>query len=308
MSWVAVRFTQERTAISHRRSSWYMGIWRRLGASWTLYWTLTGAILASALAAGLATAAGRLHLRAGLGITAGLLLCGAVACQPLPARWLRWRTRRLVLKGFELGRRGRSEEAIAAYNEFLARWGRTGRTEIDDLVALALVNKASRLQTLGRFEEAIGAYDQVLDRFDRASRPDVLQQVARALEGKGVALAALDRLEEALRTVNEVARRFGQATEPGLAVMVARTAVNSGLVLGRLDRPEEQIAVYDKVIDRFGQAADLDLRAQVARSLSLKVPRWEGWEGRPRSWRRTRSSIAIRPPLSPSTRRCWRRR
>ena len=65
-----------------------MAVWRRLEASWTFYWTATGAILASAPAVGLATAAGRLQAAVGLSTAATLLFAGVAACQPLPDRWL----------------------------------------------------------------------------------------------------------------------------------------------------------------------------------------------------------------------------
>src|SRR5690349_12506929 len=100
-----------------------MKVWRTFEASWTLYWAVTASALALALAAGLATVVGRLPPSIGLVITAALLLTGLVGCHPLPDRLLRRRVRPVLQRGFELTQRGRSQEAIAAYDEFLARWG-----------------------------------------------------------------------------------------------------------------------------------------------------------------------------------------
>lgn len=53
---------------------------RRLTEGWTFDWAVNGALVASALAAGLVTAHGRLRLRTGLVITAFLLGVVAVQC------------------------------------------------------------------------------------------------------------------------------------------------------------------------------------------------------------------------------------
>jgi len=78
---------------------------RRLTESWTFYWAVNGALVASALAVGLVTANGRLRLRTGLVITASLLGVVAVQCYHALREWrLRKRARPLAQRGFELGR------------------------------------------------------------------------------------------------------------------------------------------------------------------------------------------------------------
>jgi tetratricopeptide (TPR) repeat protein len=207
-----------------------MGTLRRLTASWTFFWAVNGALLVSALAVGLATAGGRLRLRTGLVIIAFLLGVVAVQCYRALREWtLRKRARPLAQKGFELGRQGRSEEAIAAYDEFLARWGGTDEDALHWLVAMVLVNRAIRLEGLGRFEEAISSCDEVLYRFGRSSRPDVREHVAKALGTKGVALGKLGRLEEAIAIYDEVAHRFDRAWEPDIVVNRPRFSGDSAV-------------------------------------------------------------------------------
>lgn len=127
-----------------------MGMLRRLTASWMFFWAVNGALLVSALAIGLVTAGGRLRMRIGLVIIAFLLGVVAVQCYRALREWrLRKRARPLAQKGFELGRQGRSEEAIAAYDEFLARWGGTDEDALHWLVGMVLVNRAIRLEGLG---------------------------------------------------------------------------------------------------------------------------------------------------------------
>ena len=65
---------------------------------------------------------------------------------------------------------GRSEDAIAAYDDVLARFGAATELPLRELVAKALVNKGVTLGALGRSEDAIAAYEDVLARFGAADR------------------------------------------------------------------------------------------------------------------------------------------
>ena len=82
------------------------------------------------------------------------------------------------------------------YDEVVARFGEATEPALREQVAMALVNKASRLGELGRSEEAAGVYDEVVARFGDATEPALREQVALALRMKaeieGGASATLD--------------------------------------------------------------------------------------------------------------------
>ena len=84
--------------------------------------------------------------------------------------------------GVILGELGRSEEAVAAYDQVLDRYGDDPAPALREQAAKALNNKGVTLGDLGRSEEAIAAYDQVLDRYgnDPALR-DVTERTREAL-------------------------------------------------------------------------------------------------------------------------------
>jgi tetratricopeptide (TPR) repeat protein len=136
-------------------------------------------------------------------VTAGT---GKQALATESLRLLLWDAQALV----ELGRR---EEAIAIYDDLLARFGTATEQALREGVAMALCNKGVALGALGRSEEAIAVYDDLLARFGTATEPMLRGQVAVALRNKGVALGALGRSEEAIAVYDDLLARFGAATE-----------------------------------------------------------------------------------------------
>ncbi len=85
--------------------------------------------------------------------------------------------------GVVLGELGRSEDAVAAYDQVIARYGDADSPALAERVAKALVNKGARLGVLGRSEDAVAAYDQVIARYGDADSPALAEQVAKARVG-----------------------------------------------------------------------------------------------------------------------------
>jgi tetratricopeptide (TPR) repeat protein len=178
--------------------------------------------------------------------------------------------RALLNKGVRLGALNRSEDAIAAYDEVVRRFGDATEPEMRERVAKALRNRGVRLGALNRTEDAIAAYDEVLRRFGDATETALRDQVAKALFNKGNSLGALNRIEDAIAAYDEVVRRFGDATESALREPVGMALFNKGDSLGALNRSEDAIAAYDEVLRRFGNATEPTLRKQVVKALFKK--------------------------------------
>ena len=164
----------------------------------------------------------------------------------------------------------RPEEALAAYDAVVKRFGQSSEPTLRARVAGALVKKGNSLGRLGRSEEALAAYDAVVERFGESSEPALHEQIARALFNKGYSLGELGRSEEALAVYDVVVERFGESPEPTLRERVAGALVNKGNRLGELGRSEEALAAYDAVVKRFGESAEPTLRERVARALVNK--------------------------------------
>ena len=128
----------------------------------------------------------------------------------------------LFNKGVALGVLDRSMEAIAAYDDLVARFGVAPELLLREAVAKALVNKGITYERLKRRDDAIAVYDDVLARFGTATELPLREQVAKALVNKGVALGVLDRSVEAIAVYDDVVARFGAATEDSLREPVAK--------------------------------------------------------------------------------------
>jgi tetratricopeptide (TPR) repeat protein len=99
---------------------------------------------------------------------------------------------------------GAWEDAIAACDEMIARFGERGVLELDDAVAAVLDNKAAVLMRLGRPEQQLAVYREVLTRYqDRPEQP-LMKRVAKALWNMVGVLADLDRFTEALAVCDEL--------------------------------------------------------------------------------------------------------
>ena len=83
-----------------------------------------------------------------------------------------------------------AEEAIAAYDDLLARFGAATELPLREQVAKALFNKGVTLGALGRSEDAIAVYDDLLARFGAATELPLRELVAKALFNKGPAQRA----------------------------------------------------------------------------------------------------------------------
>jgi tetratricopeptide (TPR) repeat protein len=109
----------------------------------------------------------------------------------------------LINKGVELGLLGRREEAIAACDDLLARFGTATELPMREEVAKALFNKGVELGLLRRSEEAIAAYDDLLARFGTATELPMREPISCALINKGAELGLLDRFEESIAAWHE---------------------------------------------------------------------------------------------------------
>jgi len=170
----------------------------------------------------------------------------------------------LHMQGVCLGSLGRHEEALAACERAVSRFGDVEDLPLRRQLAKVMVNRGATLGELGRHEDSITACDQVASRFGDAEDLALREQVAKAMINKGVSFGELGRHQDEVTAYDEVISRFGDAEDLRLREQVAWAMVNRGIALGELGRGEDEIAAYDEVISRFGDAEDPALREAVA--------------------------------------------
>ena len=161
----------------------------------------------------------------------------------------------LLVKGMELAESGRLQDAVAAWDEVVRRFGESDASADLGLVSLALVNKGQALGGLGRSEEALRLWGEVAERFEGDNRPENLAMVANAQTNRGTLLEQLGRYEEALAVWQQVEDRFGTSDMPEwVALVIADCYQHRCADLFELNRTEEALATCDRAVDRFGES------------------------------------------------------
>ncbi|HEY2667546.1 MAG TPA: tetratricopeptide repeat protein, partial [Actinomycetota bacterium] len=183
----------------------------------------------------------------------------------------------LFNRAVALGALGRTQDALDAYEEFVAHYGGSSETAVRELVARALVGRAQGLAALGRSDDALSAYNEVLARFDASSETGLQELVAKSLVGAGVALSALGRPGDAIGAYDKVVARFG--TSGGrVTEWVAKALADKAAVLSAQGRVLTALRAYEEILSRFGtapreassEAPGAALQEQVANALVHK--------------------------------------
>ena len=164
----------------------------------------------------------------------------------------------------------RPEDALAACDEMVRRFGGAEDPGVKQWVAMALLMKGVALGKLDRPKEAIGLWDDMVHRFGAIETPAYQYLVASALVNKAATLHGLHRLEEELNAYDEVVRRFVTNRTRAILKVVGNALVMRAVVLNDLSRPDEALTVYDAVVQCFGDGDSAAFSGTVAKALVNK--------------------------------------
>jgi tetratricopeptide (TPR) repeat protein len=152
--------------------------------------------------------------------------------QGLEARIRQDQVGALGLKSVILLRQGKSDEALAASDELVERFGSDPDVGSRRLVADVFRLKARSLWALGRGDEVPSVCEEIDRRFGDDPDPVLRQEVAQALLDKGKALGQCDRWDEAAAVMDTVVARCGEDADSVLRKLSARARSNKIAALG----------------------------------------------------------------------------
>ncbi len=178
--------------------------------------------------------------------------------------------RELLGKALALAESGRLQDAVAAWDEVLRRFGESDAPADREQVSLALVNKGKALSQLGNADEALAVWDEVVRRFGADDGKGHPEAVAAALASKGRMLGNLNRHTGALAAWNEVARRYGKSPAPALQTPVANALLGTAVALNALNRPREALRACGKMLERFGKTDSPEHHAELAVAMVVR--------------------------------------
>ena len=178
--------------------------------------------------------------------------------------------RELSRNALALAKGGRLQDAVAAWDEVVRRFGESDAPADFQQVSMALINKSEALSRLGSAEEALAVLDDVVRQSGADNGEGHPLAVATALGKKGGMLSAMDRHTEALAAWNEVTRRFGTSRVPALDPQVSSALVGTAVALNALNRHGEALEACDEVLERAGRSASPGVHSGVAVAMVVR--------------------------------------
>jgi tetratricopeptide (TPR) repeat protein len=154
------------------------------------------------------------------------------------------------IHGGILARLDRGIGALTCYDEVVRRFGETADTELQELVAQALMRSGYLHAERGEYAQAVAAADALRSR-PEAERPDWRAPIAWATLNKGLALHGLRRDDDAIAAFDEVIAFATGSDEPEAAGWLACALFHKALCLTGSGRVDEGTAAYDALIARF---------------------------------------------------------
>lgn len=158
-------------------------------------------------------------------------------------------------KAIALHRQGRTEDALAVFDELVARFEGDHSPEVKICVISALHTKGNVLDESGQFGRARQVYDSVIRRIGDSESPVILREAAMTLLSKGVSLAMSNQLTDALVCFDEVIDRFEDHRSGEVAEAVARARFNRALALERLGESQRAMEEYDQ-LTKMSESSD----------------------------------------------------
>jgi tetratricopeptide (TPR) repeat protein len=131
----------------------------------------------------------------------------------------------------------------------------SGRADLANDLAKALVNRGIALRELGRLPQAVTAYDEAIEirrPLVDGGQTDLANALARTLMNQGVALRQIGELERAVAAYDEaigIRRSLVQGGQADLANELAAALMNQGIALRGLGQSGEAVAAYDESIE-----------------------------------------------------------
>lgn len=174
----------------------------------------------------------------------------------------------LANKSSRLDDLGRFDEALAACEAVVERFGADEDAPVQKQVARALLNAGATLAQLGRWDAAVAASDALVARFDGVSDPALLKHVGEAMLAKTARLAVLRRFPETISLCDAVAERFGALS--GFRSTVAQALFVKARVLDEMKQGDDAFAAYDQLIALLDGSDESAVRELLAESLAAK--------------------------------------
>jgi tetratricopeptide (TPR) repeat protein len=170
----------------------------------------------------------------------------------------------------QLGLEGKDAAALAAFDDFLARFRDIPGPRMPSLVSLACFNRGRALAALGRDEAALAAFAALLATFAADADIEIGRRCAAAMSIIAQLLGRLGREDEALAACDRLIAQYSRDPDAGLRQNVSSALLDkAGLLVGRGGRRNGWKAsrIYRTIIRRYGRDPAAAVRIHAAKAL-----------------------------------------
>lgn len=161
----------------------------------------------------------------------------------------------------------RKDEALAEYDQLIARSSNSDESAAAEFLARALFNRGVTYSSIGRDNEAIQNYDEVSARFSSSTNPIIRDQLLKSLINRAVSLGRIEGHERELAEYRLILSQMILNQEDFSAEHAAKAMLNTAITLNQLERPEEAIQQLSDLVSRLSGIKDDPVRELIAQAL-----------------------------------------
>ena len=163
---------------------------------------------------------------------------------------------------------GESTEALATFDDMVARFGASAESNLQQMVAIALLNKGMTLRLQRRNPtEALAAFEAVPARFGTSDNEKLLELVARAMVGRAAVYADLGQFAEAKSAFEDVLAASTTKDSRVSQEDIAYALLSKGIAHGQLGETASAIQCFETLVGRFGESDGEIFRELAAQAL-----------------------------------------
>lgn len=146
---------------------------------------------------------------------------------------------------------GRGEEAILFHKEIIEHYSKIEKAEIQEQVAIAMLNLSVIFGKLNHNEEEIQGYSELIERFGKSDQAEIQELISRAMFYQSLAFGKIGHNEERIQGYIDLIERFGKSERAEIQEQVANAMLDWSITLEKLDLFEDAISIAKNLIKRY---------------------------------------------------------
>lgn len=163
------------------------------------------------------------------------------------------------------------DEIDQIYNEIMNESNTIKNNYLDEVVAMALLNKSISLTYLNRAPETIIICDKIMTKFSENNSDKIIEIIKNTMIHKANTLGKLNRIPEEISVCDEYLDKFGNVSMHEMNSQTLQVLINKAVALSYLGKLNESLYIYDNIIEKFINSQEMEIIVIVAHSFTNKA-------------------------------------